>query len=305
MGTTKIKAKDLTWHHIDKVGEGDLDQLQQEFKFHHLDYEDIRSEMPISKMDVYKHYIFFVLHIPTIHKDTGHVYGDELYVFLSKDRIITLTNSPIAPLNDFFGQLAQGTKFRNSVFTKGTAHLLYRILMESFRSSLTIAAKLTQEVTRIEEAIESHHEKRITVDLAHSRRNILFLRHIIDPQRNILTSFTHTKHSFISNETLVYFDDLRDTLDTIWLTADNLKLIIDGLFDVNEALLSHKTNKIITLLTIVSAALMVPTLIAGFYGMNVSWLPLSENPQFVLLLYLIGFVGMMALVIVVVKKPRM
>ncbi|MBT5808594.1 magnesium transporter CorA family protein [Candidatus Uhrbacteria bacterium] len=304
MGTNKITAKDLTWHHFDQISEGDLDQLQQQFKFHHLDYEDIRSETPISKMDVYKHYIFFVFHVPTIHQETGHVYGDELYVFLSKDEIVTLTRSPIESLNSFFHRIDTGTKFRNSLLSKGTSHLLYRLLMASFRDSLSIAAKLTQEVTRIEEAIESHHEKRITVDLAHARRNILFLRHIVDPQRNMLTSLSNTKRSFISEDTLVYFDDLHDVLDTIWLTSDNLKLIIDGLFDVNEALLSHKTNEIVTLLTIVSAALMVPTLIAGFYGMNVDWLPFSANPEVVSMFYLLGFVGMLVLVIAVVRRPR-
>lgn len=305
MGNDSITAKDLTWTHVSQVGEADLAAMQEQFKFHHLDYEDIKAESPISKMDAYKHYIFFVFHIPTVHKDTGHVHGEELYIFLDKNQIVTVTHVPIKTLNAFFARLQKSPKFRSSVMTKGSAHLMYRILMEVFKQSMSIVAKLTQEVTQLEEDIETHHKKRITVDLAHARRNILFIRHIIDPQRNILSNLSHTNRIFISEETRLYFDDLHDLLDTVWLTTDNLKLIIDGLFDVNEALLSHKTNEIVTLLTIMSASLMVPTLIAGFYGMNVQWLPLAERAGFVYGLYLFGFVIVVALVIMVVRRPRL
>lgn len=304
MGTDVISAKGISWQHIAQVNEQDLEVLQEKYKFHHLDYDDIRSETPISKLDPYKHYIFFVFHIPTVHEDRKHVHGEELYVFLNKDGLVTLTQAPIKTLEQFFDRMKRSQKFQASVMGKGASHLMYRILMEVFQNSLQIIARLTRDVTELEDAIELHHEKQVTVDLAHVRRNVLFLRHIIDPQRKMLTNLMNIDREFISEENLVYFDDLDDVLDTIWLTADNLKLIIDGLFDVNEALLSHKTNEIITILTILSAALMVPTLIAGFYGMNVPWLPFVHSAGIVSTFYLIGLVGMLVLVITIVRRRQ-
>ncbi len=302
MGIDSVKAKQIAWHNISKVSERDLEELQGDFRFHHLDYDDIRSETPISKMDPYKHYIFFVFHIPTLKNEKKHVHGEELYIFLHKDGIVTLSHWPISALDAFFERMNKSAKFRNSIMSKGPAYLMYRILMEVFRNALSIVGTLTTEVTRLEEAIESRHEKTVTVDLAHVRRNVLFMRHIIDPQRRMLTSLMSTKRVFIKEDNLLYFDDLQDVLDTIWLTADNLKLIIDGLFDVNEALLSHKTNEIITLLTILSASLMLPTLIAGFYGMNVPWLPFANSAPFITFLYGIGFIGMAIVVVAIVKR---
>jgi len=148
------------------------------------------------------------------------------------------------------------------------------------------------------------HDKRLTVDLGHARRNILFLRQVIDPQRAILASLSHLKRSFVSEEMSVYFDDVHDILDTIWLSTDNLKLIVDGLFDVNEALLSHRTNEVVTLLTFLSAALMVPTLIAGFYGMNVPWLPFATDARLVSLIYLVGLIGMVLVVVAIIRRSR-
>jgi magnesium transporter len=303
MGETfEAKGFHLLW--LPSVTESDLAALQKQFRFHHLDYEDIRTKSPISKMDAYKHYVFFVFHIPTIHQDTGYVFGNEMYAFLSKDSLVIATHRPIPAVTDFMERMGKSSKFRSMVLGKAPAFCLQKLLGEVFRDSLEIISNLTVEVRRLEEAIEIRHDKHLTVDLGHARRNILFLRHIIDPQRTILSSLAHFKRDFISEDLIVYFDDVHDVLDTIWLSADNLKLIIDGLFDVNEALLSHRTNQVLTFLTFISAVLMVPTLIAGFYGMNVSWLPLVEDVRFITALYAIGFFGMVAIVGAIIRRSR-
>ncbi len=304
MANNVIQSKSIKWVHVTNVEESDLAYLQENFRFHHLDYEDIRVETPISKMDTYKHYIFCVFHIPTVHQETGHVSGEELYMFVSQDSVVTVSHVHLPAVETFFDRLDKSAKFRASIMGKGSMYLMYKILHEAFKESLKIASDLSQEVSRLERAIETEHNKSITVDLGHARRNVLYNRHIIDPQRAMLSSLSNTKRTFITSETVLYLDDLHDLLDTVWLTSDNLKLIVDGLFDVNEALLSHKTNEIITLLTIVSAAFMVPTFIAGFYGMNVSWLPFSEQPGIVGMFYLASFIIMIIVVYTVMKRPR-
>lgn len=304
MGAEVFEAKGVQLLFLREVTEADLETLQDKFRFHHLDYEDIRTEMPISKMDAYKHYVFFVFHVPAVGEETEYVYGEELYVFLSKEALVVATHKPVAAIGDFIDRITKSSKFRSLVLGKGTAFCLQKILGEVFRDALGIVADLTLEVRRLEEAIEVRHDKKLTVDLGHARRNILFLRHIVDPQRTILSSLGHLKRDFISEDLAVYFDDVHDVLDTIWLSTDNLKLIVDGLFDVNEALLSHRTNQVLTFLTFISAALMVPTLIAGFYGMNVPWLPYVQDARMVSMFYMVGFIGMVLVVVTIIRRSR-
>lgn len=304
MSLKVAESKGIRWHHIGQITDNDLEQLQAQFKFHSLDYEDIKTKSPIAKMDTYKHYVFIVFHIPTVNEERERVYGEELYVFLSKEDLVTISHKPLPAVEQLLRRVSKSSKFRSAVVGKGTATALHKILNEAFKDSLTVVAELTREVQRLEQAIEQDHDKGLTVDLSHARRNVLFLRHIVGPQRSILNSLSSLKRSYIPAAMDVYFDDVDDILDTVWLSTDNLKLIIDGLFDVNEALLSHKTNEVVTLLTVVSAALMVPTLIAGFYGMNVPWLPFANNPQLVGLFYIAGFLGMVAVVFAVVRRPR-
>ncbi|MBI4438076.1 magnesium transporter CorA family protein [Candidatus Uhrbacteria bacterium] len=305
MGVHVLESKGIRWHHVSGVVEKDLEALQAQFKFHHLDYDDIRNASPISKMDAYKHYVFFLFHIPMMNETSGRIYGEPVYVFLSKDDVVTVTYARVAELDFFFKRLSTNAKSRAAVLGKGTSFAVYRIISHLFNDALGIVSLLTQEVHRLEETIERRHDKRLTVELGHARRNVLFLRHLVDPQRNMLLSLRHTPRPFIPEEVYVYFDDLHDTLDTLWLSSDNLQLLLDGLFDVNEALISHKTNQVITLLTVLSAALMVPALIAGFYGMNATWLPYVENATIVSLLLGVGFLGMLVLVATIVYRKRL
>ncbi len=301
MSQSVIESKGIGWHHIKGVNQKDLEYLQANFMFHNLDYDDIRLDTPLSKMDTYKHYAFFVFHIPTFDSKTKLIYGEELYIFLSKDHLVTVTHKAIPELEDLYKRLKSSTKARASVMGKGSAFLMYQILFDIFRGSTEIMSSLTKEVARLEKEIKHSHNKKITVSLGDVRRNVLFNRHLVDPQRKVLTNLATLERDFVPKEAHIYFDDLHDVLDTVWLTSDNLKLLIDGLFDMNEALLSHRTNDIITLLTVISASLMVPTLVAGFYGMNVPWLPHFENAAFVWTLYFGGFFGMIIVVLAVMR----
>lgn len=301
MSQSVIESKGIGWHHIKGVNQKDLEFLQANFKFHNLDYDDIKLDTPLSKMDAYKDYVFFVFHIPTFDIKSKLIYGEELYIFLSKDHLVTITHKAIPEIEDLFKKFQSNSKARSTVMGRGSAFLMYQTLFDVFRSSTEIMSSLTKEVTRLEKEIKHSHNKKITVSLGDVRRNILFNRHLIDPQRNVLSNLSTLERDFLPEEARLYFDDLRDVLDTIWLTSDNLKLLIDGLFEMNEALLSHRTNEVITLLTIVSASLMVPTLVTGFYGMNVPWLPHFENPAFVGGLFFLGFFGMIIVVLSIMK----
>ncbi|MBU0646609.1 magnesium transporter CorA family protein [Patescibacteria group bacterium] len=301
----QIKCNDFVWHHFKKPNKADFDFMQKNFDFHPLDYEDIRTDTPISKIDTYPKYVFCVFHVPFLDPQTKRIGGDDFFVFISKHVLVTNTNTPIPAVDSFFQNLNQDKKLRDEISRKGTAYLLYKILLLVFDGSYPLIEDLSDTVSRLEDSLQSRNVKQVTIDLAAARRNLLYLRHIIDPQRHMLSTLIAIKRPFLPNEINPYFDDVLDTLETMYLTADNLNSIIDGLFEANEAFLSHKTNDIITILTVMSASLMVPTLISGFYGMNVSWLPYHYDPSIVGSLFVISFFGVLISILWIIRRKKL
>ncbi len=273
----KLKGKQFTWWHFSHLEEADFEILESEFKFHPLDFDDLREENEIPKLDVYKYYLFSVLNIPRLDVKENLVHRSNLAVFIGKDYLVTVTKHPIDSVDRFFARAQRSSGLRRDALGKSTGYFLYKLLDYAFRDAKVVLRELVRETEHVESALYDAHSKTITRRLGILRRNILYLRHIIEPQRMLIDQFSQAGKGFISKDLAPYFDDVKDTLDSVGVVTENLKNILSGLFDVNEAFLSHRTNEIIRLLTIISVVLMPPTLITGYYGMNIDELPFAND----------------------------
>lgn len=66
--------------------------------------------------------------------------------------------------------------------------------------------------------------------------------------------------------------------------------ILNGTMEAYASIISNNLNNVIQRLTLITIILMVPTLIASYYGMNFEWLPFKNHPY--------GFVGIILISIV-------
>lgn len=275
-----ITAKGFTWHHVSNLREDDLHTIAEHVPLHPLDIEDMRADTPLAKLDTYRSHVFCIFRVPYFRLD-GRLEGMELFVFLNSRMMFTASRAPVPSVQAVFDRLKKSTSARGAAFSRGAGFVMYRALIAALREFPPVVTRLTRDVARLEVEVYEGKGKQTTLALGRARRDVLYIRHLADPQRHMLQQLEALKRSFLPDELNPYLDDLRDILDNAWLTVDNLKLILDGLFDTNEALLSHKTNELVSALTFMSVLLMAPALVAGIYGMNVNWLPFSHSPTFV------------------------
>jgi magnesium transporter len=278
MAHAEVKAKGITWYHFPELEEEDFLFLEKEFKFHPLDFDDLRDSQQLPKLDTYKYYLFCIFAIPKFDRKQMRMLKTNLSIFIGKDYIVTAAQTPIDSVNRFFIRASRSSGLKRDLFSKSTGYVLYKLLDYAFRDTKVILKELVREANEVEEAVYDDHTKVTTKRLGIVRRNVLYMRHVIDPQRILLGQIIHAKKSFVPKTLEDYFDDVKDTLDGMWVVTENLKNIVDGLFDVNEAFLSHKMNDIIRILTIISVILMPATLLTGYFGMNIEGLPLTESP---------------------------
>jgi len=296
MARKEVKNKGLSWHHVSAYTDADLEFLQKNFKFHPLDFDDLRNFTELPKLDVYKHYIFAIFSIPYFNAETKRVEKSDVGFFVGDDYVVTVTREKLDVIDRYFSRVSRSIGLKRDVLSKSAGYFVYKLLDYAFRDAKSVLQVLVRDTTSIEEELQEFHNKETTRKLGSLRRNLLFMRHVVDPQRIIISQLINTRISFIPTDLNVYFDDLKDTLDGMWVVADNLKNIIDGLFDVNEALLTHRTNEIIRMLTVISVILMPPTLIASYYGMNVQDLPYDHDIGIVSAVIVASLIGFWILV---------
>jgi len=304
MSVKEIKQQNLTWVNIGKVNGETIDYLKKKHKFHHLDVEDIQSEIQNPKLDVYKNYLFLILQFPQWKFSSKKIVPHEVDIFVGENFLITIQHGKNKEIKNFFYRCMNNRKIKSDWMNGSSGYLLYRLLEALYGKTRPLLNNIGKQISGIENEIFAGEEDLHAIrQLALHRRNVLSFRRILDPQRYIISTLSNTRKTFLDESLSLYFDDIRDYLDKLWVIADTYKETIDGLHLTVESLINQRTNKVIGALTVISVSLLPLTLLSGIYGMNITGLPHATNPKFVWMLFA-GFASIIVFIIFVMKKKK-
>ncbi len=292
MSVKTTQHNKTTWYHIDKLDKLAIQLLEKEFRFHPLDIKDVRGEAEESKIDIYSGYVFLILHFPVLHRGSGRIYSMELDIFIGPNFLVTIQKGKFKPLRDLYYKIQTSARYRKSCFSQDAFYLLYRILEILYKDSKNIISYITKKMRLLEDEVYGDEIVEETAKrIAYLRRKILEMKRVFDPQLETLNLLAQLKVKFMPRSLNIYFEDIEDYVRKVTNLLDNQKYAMKDLLEVHDSLVTHKTNKIIKILTVFSVALLPLTLLSGIYGMNIP-LPYSHRPMviwsiFILLLILI------------------
>jgi magnesium transporter len=273
----EVRFGDLRWINIERPGSAERAWLEEHFEFHPLDYEDVLSRNQRPKIDEYEDYLFIVLYFPVFDKTVGRLNAAELDIFIGPDFIITLPNTQIPPVEYLFERSRTHDEVRESMFSKGSGYLLYKIVDDSFDYCFPMLRKIGNKLERLEEDIFEGRSEEVVRDISNSKQEIINFRKVIRPQRAVLRDLERTKQRYLAEDLEVYFDDIVDASERIWDMLENFKEVVEALEDTNESVLSHRVNEVLRVLTAFSVIVLPLTLLASVFGMNVG-LPGGADP---------------------------
>jgi magnesium transporter len=259
----------IRWINIEKPGPSEEAWLRDNFDFHELDLEDVRSRNQRPKIDEYDDYLFIVLHLAIFDKRVGRLNAAELDMFVGPDFIITLPNEELKPVEYLFERCKSHEETREQRMGQGTGYLLYTIVDDAFASFFPMLRKIGLKLDSIEEDIfEEERSREVVRDISNVKQEIINFRKIIRPQRAVLRDLERVKSRFLSEDLEVYFEDIVDASERMWDMLENYKEVVEALEATNESVISHNVNDVLRVLTIFSVFFLPLTLISGIFGMN-------------------------------------
>src|SRR5881398_501540 len=267
----ELSADGLTWIHLDSPGGEEAMQLAERFGWHPLDIEDVLSKRQRPKIDEYAEegYLFVVLHFPVYDKAVQRLNAAELDFYVGQDYLVTLPNVELLPVTRLFRRCEEDEALRDRLFSKGSGYLLYHVLDDLFDYCFPILDKIGHKLDSIEDAMFEERAEDVVRDISNVKQEIISYRKIIKPERSTLRLLERRVERFLPEELELYFDDILDSAERIWDMLDNYKEVVEALEDTNESVISHRQNRILLVLTLVSVILLPLTLITGLFGMNV------------------------------------
>src|SRR3954451_23832814 len=293
----ELSQHGLTWIHLDTPDAERATTLAERYGWHALDVEDVLSKRQRPKIDDYPGYLFGVLHFPVYDKWIRRLNAAELDVFLGPDYLVTLPTVELLPVTRLFRRCADDAELRHTLFTKCSGRLLYEVLDDLFDYCFPILDKIGHKLDVIEDDVFEGRSEEVVRDISNVKQEIISYRKIIKPERPTLRVLEGHVERFLPEELELYFDDIVDAAERIWDLLDNYKEVVEALEDTNEAVISHRQNRVLQILTIFSVVLLPLTLISGIFGMNVRFPGFDTHAAFWVIVGVMAatIIGMLAL----------
>src|ERR1044071_631920 len=224
-----IEDQGVRWINIERPRQIDLAWLQERFEVHPLDYEDVISRNQRPKVDEYDDYLFIVLHFPRYDKQVGRLNAAELDLFIGPAFLITLPNEPLQPIEYLFERCRTNEELRDSLFSKGSGFLLYKIVDDLVDSQFPMLRKIGNKLERIEEEIFEGNSAEVVRDISNVKQEIINFRKIVRPQRPAIADLERNTARYMTDDLDIYFDDINDASERIWDMLENYKEVVEAL----------------------------------------------------------------------------
>jgi magnesium transporter len=237
--------------------------LTHDFKFHPLSIEDVITEVPTPKIDVYEDYIFLVFKIADYEPAMG-LNTKEIDIFLLKNGVVTVHREPVSPLSI----IVEKCRRDDRVFSRGPAFLFHAIvdyLADHYNATME---GLEDAVDLVEDEVFDEPDESVMKNIFNLKRDLAAVKRMITPQREILNRLSREHFRLLDPETNIYFRDIFDHLNRVNDLVDSYRDTLTAALEVYFSTVSSKTNEIIKILTIFSAIMLPLTFVVGLYGMN-------------------------------------
>ena len=268
-----LATMDGVWAWFDVVDPTvvDLSTLQSALGLHPLSVEDARHRGQALKVEVFGDHVFAVLRPLSLSPD-GDVRETEIHAFASSHFLLTLRFTPtfdLAPVAERWGR-------QPDMAARGTGFALYALLDAVTDGYVTTAEGLEDVADRLEDRVFGEGwgvevDAELQTKLLRLRRGVVQLRRRAAPMRagvDLLES-----QAFMTPELAPYYRDVMDHLLRVTEMVDGIRDLIMTLLDVRSAQAANRLNEAMKKMTAWAGIVLVPTLIAGIYGMNFRGMP--------------------------------
>lgn len=266
----ELSGPNIKWYWIDFdcPNESESALLDTHFHFHHLAIEDCLYFLQRPKLDFYDNYNFFVLHALNNNELTPH----EVDVFVGSNFIVSYHKTHLGEIEEVWLKFNAS---ENTLFD-GSMYIFYKILDKLVDHYFPAVYKLEDQINMIDDNVKGASLRKLLDKIFEIRSDLLKLRRIVTQMHDLAYRILNSNHLKGIEEKHIYFSDVYDHLLRVTEMIESSLALTSELRDSYLSVNSHKMNKIMMLLTVVTTIFIPLTFIVGVYGMNFKYMPELE-----------------------------
>ena len=247
------------------------------FHFHPLSIEDavvvstapkVEEYLP-KEDDKFSPYLFLVIHAVDYSRKDGVFATSELNFFLGKNFLVTYHEEPLRSVSSTEEQAVR-SHVHIARAPDRVAHTLLDSIVDNYKPALD---ELSLEVAELEQEALQNPTKETLNKILQIKKEVLHLRQIISPQREVLARFARGEFKLIRAHMVPYYRDVYDALFQISELSQSYTDSLTGILQVYLNMSSNQTGEVVKLLTLITVITTPLMMIGTWYGMNFHDMP--------------------------------
>ena len=269
----------MVWVDFCSPDKAQLIELAQELNIHELAVEDALSEHQRPKVDYYDTHLFLSCHSVKVDGVAGALRATEIDAFVGPRWLITVRKNEdfsMAPVRDRWDRSPD-------LLAHGVGFLLYGLLdivVDGYFDGTQVFDDYYDTVSEglfADVPLDPNRQR----EWFEMRRALVAFHRLIVPMREAISGLMRREHDTVGPALYPYFQDVYDHILRVTESTDALRDLVSTIVETNLSLRDFRQNQIMKKVTSWAAVIAVPTLITGFYGMNVPYPGFARHWGFV------------------------
>lgn len=262
------------WIDLCDPSEEQLNDLARRLELHELALQGIGSRQR-PKLVRYDTHQFLSCRSAHVDVDAGRLDEAEVNVFISRHWLVTVRMDPAFSMEPVLERWDDSPDLAEN----GVGFLLYGLLdvVVDTYSDATEAFEEFYELASeglFAEAQIGRDQQRQWFDMS---RAMFRLHRLVVAMREVCSSLVRQEHSFVTDELVPYFQDIHDHVVGLIDDLDALRQVAGTILETEVSLRDHRQNLIMKQVSSWAAIIAIPTLVTGYYGMNVPYAGSGET----------------------------
>lgn len=257
-----VSADNCLWLDIVGVpGQAGLVALEKAYGLHRLALEDVQNQGQMPKYEDFDTHIFCVLQLPLdLPQDSLEC---QLSLFLAPNLVVSIHRC-----NTVFDPIRERLQTNRGIMRRaGAEYLLYAITDLAVDLGLPLLDRLSNELLDLEDQADTSHRD-LSRDIYALRRPLSSLLRKAQRQRDAVASLLERNRMEQDGGCELYWRDCLDHAERYMEQISHLRENAGDLLNTHLALVSHRMNDVIKVLTMMSSLFIPLSFVVGLYGMN-------------------------------------
>ena len=272
-----IASGTVVWIDITDPDAAQLEAVSACLGLHELAVEDVLGEHQRPKLDHYGTHMFLVTHAVHVDRQRNELVRSEIDAFVGDRWLVTVRKASAdgghtAPPFDM--EATRQRAIRSADLARhGVSFLLYGILDLVVDGYFDAIEAFDVFFDDLSEQIFSGNPLNATEQRGwfKMRQALVRFHRLAVPMREAVSALMRHENRTVPEELYPYFQDLYDHILRVSESTEALRDLVATIVETNLSLRDYRQNQAMKMVTSWAAIIAVPTLVTGFYGMNVPY----------------------------------